>query len=634
MNNQNNDAKQQNPQDRTDVLENVSRETNKKPDIYEEQKQKKAELDVVRRKGSISDDNPFDNNNPTYKELYRSFRANNLSVTESCYNALYLRCYDNYYSSGVPVKNKYKNIYAHPSAWFKNAHHMWKHNKWSVAVKLLEIIPATKRFFTKIGNGWKSIKGSFRNTFGSGHSLRIAVGTLVATAAVVGSVTLVGMGAAQYSDNMKKIPAFKLYINGNYEGDILSITEAQDAKMAIEQSVSSSCKTHYDFEHEITFEPTKIKKGSNLTKAGVTQVFREVAHGEMKHGYGLILYDTLLVVVEDKAWLKDSIDEITSVYIAQELISSGEITTDATVGGDLRIVEGNYLEEQFSTYDEVRAMFSLGTEETKGSETILVNEQVPENITTVDKTPVTLPGSSPGTATDIGANDDTEALEHIIPLKQTKTTIQTIEEYTPFDETIRYDDTLPITRRIITRPGKKGLRIAIYNVEMDGDNELSRELIEEREISQPVTQLVTQGTRPLTEYEEQTKSYGQYIIPSVGSITSYYGWRSWGDYNEFHKGVDFDDNRGTKIVAADGGVVIQARDKDNGYGLCILIEHDDGTRTRYAHCSMIHVAEGDRVAQGEHIGEIGATGWVTGSHLHFEIIKGGQTVDPADYIPI
>ena len=170
---------------------------------------------------------------------------------------------------------------------------------------------------------------------------------------------------------------------------------------------------------------------------------------------------------------------------------------------------------------------------------------------------------------------------------------------------------------------------------MDGDNELSRELIEEREISKPVTQLVTQGTRPLTEYEEQTKSTGTYILPAVGRITSNYGWRSWGDYNEFHKGVDFDDTNGqTKIVASDGGIVKQARDTNNGYGLCILIEHDDGTVTRYAHCSMVHVAEGDRVAQGEHIGEIGETGWVTGSHLHFEIIKDGQIVDPGDYLPI
>ena len=122
----------------TDVREeDVSRETTKN-DIFQKRLKKKPQLDKVRQKGNITDDNPFDYNNPTLKELYRNFRSGGLTVVESGFNALYLWCYDNYYSSVVPIKDKYKNIYAHPSSWFKNTHHMWKHNKWSVAVKILE----------------------------------------------------------------------------------------------------------------------------------------------------------------------------------------------------------------------------------------------------------------------------------------------------------------------------------------------------------------------------------------------------------------------------------------------------------------------------------------------------------------
>lgn len=632
MNNQNNDATLKDSQNRTDVPDNVSRETNTKNSIYEKQKQKKAELDVVRRKGSISDDDPFDNNNPTYRELYRSFRVNNLSISESCYNALYLRCYDNYYSSGVPVKNKYKNIYAHPSAWFKNTHHMWKHNKWSLAVKLLEIIPATSRLVAKIGSGFKSIRNRFKKAIGNGRPLGRAISTLVTTTAVIGTLAIFGVWMNQFADNMKKTPAFKLYINGEYAGDILSLSEAENAKMTVEQTVSRNCKTAYSFEQEITYEPTKIDKGTNLSKNSVIHAFQQAAHSEMKEGYGLYLYDTLLVVAEDETWLTDSIDEITHIYVS-EFVAINEKTTGGNVGSNLRIVPGLYMEEQFSTHDEIRSMFSLNTTQ-EDKATVLTMDAMPENIATVDKTPVTLPGGSTGTATDIGANNDTEEHLHIIPLKQTKTTLQTFEEYIPFDETVKFDDTLPETKRIITKRGKKGIRVAIYNVVTDGENEISRELISEKVIAEPSTQIVTQGTRPLTEYEEKTRSTGTYILPSTGSITSRYGWRSWGSYNEFHKGTDFDDDNGTKIVAADGGEVIQARNKGDGYGLCILIEHDDGTITRYAHCSVMHVSEGDRVAQGEHIGEIGATGWVTGSHLHFEVIKDNQTVNPGNYLPL
>ena len=133
---------------RTDVLDNVSRETSEKQ-LSKKQLNEKARLDKVRKKGGITDDDPFDFNNPSLGELYADFRRNKLSVIESFYNALYLWCYDNYYSSGVPIKEKYKNIHAHPTSWFRNTHDMWQHNKWSVAAKALDIIPKIAQFFER-----------------------------------------------------------------------------------------------------------------------------------------------------------------------------------------------------------------------------------------------------------------------------------------------------------------------------------------------------------------------------------------------------------------------------------------------------------------------------------------------------
>ena len=91
-------------------------------------------------------------------------------------------------------------------------------------------------------------------------------------------------------------------------------------------------------------------------------------------------------------------------------------------------------------------------------------------------------------------------------------------------------------------------------------------------------------------------------------------------------------DKGLVLVASDGGEVIQASNKGEGYGKCILIKHDDGTITRYAHCSNLYVEVGQKVAQGEYIADMGATGQVTGVHIHFEIIKDGITVDPLDYL--
>ena len=86
------------------------------------------------------------------------------------------------------------------------------------------------------------------------------------------------------------------------------------------------------------------------------------------------------------------------------------------------------------------------------------------------------------------------------------------------------------------------------------------------------------------------------------------------------------------ISAADGGRVIVA-ETHRSYGIYVIIQHDDGTKTVYAHMSKRTVSVGDRVYQGQKIGEVGSTGYSTGDHLHFEIIKNGNKVDPEKYLP-
>jgi murein DD-endopeptidase MepM/ murein hydrolase activator NlpD len=100
----------------------------------------------------------------------------------------------------------------------------------------------------------------------------------------------------------------------------------------------------------------------------------------------------------------------------------------------------------------------------------------------------------------------------------------------------------------------------------------------------------------------------------------------------FHSGLDMAAPSGTPVVAARAGSVIAAG-WDNGYGLCIRIDHGDGMVTRYAHASKLYVSVGDWVEQGAVIMAMGATGRATGPHLHFEVILNGKPVDPSDYLP-
>jgi hypothetical protein len=97
-----------------------------------------------------------------------------------------------------------------------------------------------------------------------------------------------------------------------------------------------------------------------------------------------------------------------------------------------------------------------------------------------------------------------------------------------------------------------------------------------------------------------------------------------------HRGIDLPGAPGTPVLAAAPGTV-RVAGRRGSYGELIELVHPDGSATRYAHLSVISVAVGQAVAQGEVIGRMGSTGRSTGSHLHFEYRIGGVPVDPLRY---
>ncbi|MEP2921021.1 M23 family metallopeptidase [Sulfitobacter sp.] len=98
-----------------------------------------------------------------------------------------------------------------------------------------------------------------------------------------------------------------------------------------------------------------------------------------------------------------------------------------------------------------------------------------------------------------------------------------------------------------------------------------------------------------------------------------------------HKGVDFAAGIGTPLYATADGVVTHAG-WSSGYGRLVKIQHEFGIETRYAHMSKMRVKVGQRVSRGDRIGDMGASGRVTGVHLHYEVRVGGKAVNPMIYI--
>jgi murein DD-endopeptidase MepM/ murein hydrolase activator NlpD len=118
-----------------------------------------------------------------------------------------------------------------------------------------------------------------------------------------------------------------------------------------------------------------------------------------------------------------------------------------------------------------------------------------------------------------------------------------------------------------------------------------------------------------------------FIWPVNGPLTSPYGMR-WG---RLHAGIDIGVGFGTPIRAAASGTVIYAGWL-GGYGNLVVIDHGAGLSTAYGHQQQISVSNGQQVAQGTVIGEVGSTGNSTGPHLHFEVRVNGSAVDPLGYL--
>jgi len=124
--------------------------------------------------------------------------------------------------------------------------------------------------------------------------------------------------------------------------------------------------------------------------------------------------------------------------------------------------------------------------------------------------------------------------------------------------------------------------------------------------------------------------FPSFVWPAPGKITS-----PFGDHRN-HPGIDINGVTGDPVVAAGAGTVLLAGMAPagyGGYGSVVMIDHGGGIATLYAHLSRVDVTMGQAVQQGQQVGAIGATGFATGPHLHFEVRVANRPVDPVPWLP-
>ncbi|RYG73406.1 M23 family metallopeptidase [Lentibacillus lipolyticus] len=204
-----------------------------------------------------------------------------------------------------------------------------------------------------------------------------------------------------------------------------------------------------------------------------------------------------------------------------------------------------------------------------------------------------------------------------------------VKKETKAKETIDYEtkviesDDLYKGEQKVRQQGSEGEKIVHYTLETHNDHVTDRNTVDEKITREPVQKIIVKGTKVVP-----SRGTGNLSWPAVGGYVSSGMGMRWGS---MHKGMDIAGPSSRSIVAADNGTVVSAGWDSSGYGNKIVIDHNNGVRTVYAHLASINVSPGQTIEKGRKIGVMGTTGNSTGLHLHFEVYKHGSLQNPQKY---
>ncbi len=588
------------------------------------------------------------------KPMYKLFRAENLSRTDSLYNAIYLTCHNKYEQSNAAVKPKYANIHQHPIAWAHDKLKLYRHNKWSYAIKLLDGTAKIIRGMSSVKkkalaslNRIKRIPKSLDNSIRATKTLvRICAGALVPFVAIVlTAYTVFAISGSVKNDEY----SIGVYIDGEYVGNTLNLSEIVNLKHAYESSLTTRYGTPVVLECKMEYLPQQLDK-TTLIFSGDTSIFDTYLKNYTEHGYGLYIDNKLAAVTYVQKWFDDAVEECIaqqkSNYLAEHSVSEEEVDK-FVYNNNITIIADNYPSSYFLTQSEVRRLFALPEIAEQDNDSAMYSNNsnnLANNNSDNSKNPFTSTlnldysnletrPSSSNNGENTGIGLDSSILSGAVSIDIATTRDETVRQTVPYDTEYIYDETFPEGMRRLVSSGKNGQKAVYYKSTYNSSGKLVKQEVSGEEIiKKPVNKVIKVGTMELSEEEKGIIPTGTYIWPYEGNISSYYGWRTLrGKYN-FHVGLDIYGPYNEPVVAADGGEVIEVG-YNRSYGNYVEIQHDEDTITKYAHCAKLLVEAGQFVAKGETIATLGSTGDSTGVHVHFEIIENGESIDPYPLLP-
>lgn len=434
--------------------------------------------------------------------------------------------------------------------------------------------------------------------------------------------------------------ALELTYNGKVIGFVKSETVYKDArKQALERlQIKSGGITAENAEQELIGNAEYSLKAVKLSQINdaetICDSLIENSNCEITNACGIYIDDNFLCAVKN---------ETDALAVFDNILSEYETDDDSTVSfvEDINYVQGFYPDNENTIWDAQRLSEKLATKKSAARYyTVKEGDTVSQIAEACEVSTEDIFALNPDVKENIhvGQRLLIEKDVNFVQVQITKTETHT--------ETIKYStvkvntDTLYVGDKKTVVKGQNGEQTVTELVTyIDGVRVSSKE-ISRVTTKEAVDEKIQVGTKRnnFGGYYNFSYSGAKFCWPGVGAtvISSRYGKRS---LNGWHNGIDLcrpgGNSTGAPVVAAESGKVVYVGYESMG-GNVIRIDHGNGIQTLYAHLKSgsTCVRAGQTVTRGQQIAQIGATGYVTGPHLHFEVRVNGNRVDPAPYLGI
>ena len=438
------------------------------------------------------------------------------------------------------------------------------------------------------------------------------VSFLLAAGALGSALTLTTLYSTSYA----------VIVDGQEVGVVADQDVVNQAIQTVELQGSQLLGYSYQVDGDIDYNFTLTLKSDLSPEREIRDYFygqlNEIS-GQLR-AYEVVVDGRVIGTVRDKDDLNAMLDGIKAQFVNENTVSSAFVE-------QLEINEV-YAMEDLMTVDQIEQALKANT--TGETTYTVVKGDTYNGIAYRNNMSLSdLMDLNPGVSINRLMVGDVLNVKEIIPTLSVRTTEKvTYTQPIPCPvEEVKNDSMYQGDSKIVTQ-GEEGEALVEADVIYVNGYERERTVTGSTTLREPTTTVKAVGTKE----KPKTASKGYFIWPvSSHRINSYFGGRKiFGSYS-YHSGLDINAGYGEAVKAADGGTVTFSGTKGN-YGKLVIIRHDNGIETYYAHNSGLVVSAGQKVYQGQTVAKAGSTGRSTGVHCHFEVRVGGSAVNPLSYL--